>query len=124
MVAFFLEIKYMKKKNRIRKAEEFQEIIHKGKKLVVPSFVFYYMPKKESEARIGISLSKKIGNAVHRNLYKRQLRMMCQDLISFHDYPFDGILIIRFGYLKQDFQTNKKSLEKLLDKATIRSFYK
>lgn len=109
----------MKKKNRIRKAEEFQHIIHNGKKIVVPSFVFYYLPKKENEARIGISLSKKIGNAVQRNLYKRQVRMMCQDLIQFDHYPIDGILIIRFGYLKQDFSTNKKSLEKLFDKATI-----
>lgn len=109
----------MKKKNRVRKNEEFQFILHRGKKIATPFFVFYYMPKKEKEARIGISLSRKIGNAVHRNLYKRQVRMMCQDLIDFETYPHDGILIVRFGYLNQNFESNKNALEKLINKTII-----
>lgn len=109
----------MKKKNRVRKAQEFQTIIHGGKKVTNPFFVFYYAPKKEEQARIGISLSKKIGNAVHRNLYKRQVRMMCQDLIDFETFPTDGILIVRFNYLNQDYASNKKSLEKLLNKSIM-----
>ena len=109
----------MKKKNRVRKAQEFQTIIHKGQKYVCPSFVLYTTAKKEDEARIGISLPKKIGHAVDRNLYKRQVRMMCQDLISFENCPFDAVLIVRFGYLSNDFEHNKKSLEKLFSKATM-----
>ena len=110
----------MKKKNRVKKSEEFQNLIHKGKKIVNASFVMYFQNKKEEEARIGISLSKKIGNAVHRNLIKRQVRMMCQDLTDFHSYPFDVILIIRFGYKDNTFETNKNNLEKLLVKATMK----
>jgi len=110
----------MKKKNRVRKAQEFQTLIHGGKKYVNGSFVFYVKEKKESEARIGISLSKKIGNAVQRNLIKRQVRMMCQELIDFEEYPFDGILIVRFGYKDGSYAANKNNLEKLLNKATIK----
>ena len=76
--------------------------------------------KKEEEARIGITLSKKIGHAVDRNLYKRQIRMMCQELVDFKKYPYDIILIVRFGYRDKDYQTNKNNLEKLLIKATIK----
>jgi ribonuclease P protein component len=109
----------MKKKNRVRKALEFQEIVHKGTKYVNSSFVLYTMSKKEEQARIGVSLSKKMGIAVKRNLYKRQVRMMCQDLVDFHDAELDAIVIVRFGYLGQSYEANKNNLEKLFIKATI-----
>lgn len=109
----------MKKKNRVKKAEEFQEMIHRGKKQVNQSFVVYSSSKKEEEARIGISLSKKIGNAVHRNKIKRQVRMMLQDTIDFKKCPVDAVIIIRFNYNGLDFEANKKNLEKIMDKATI-----
>ncbi len=94
-------------------------MIHTGKKVVNQSFVMYYLPKKEEQSRVGISLSKKMGHAVDRNLYKRQIRMMCQDLISFKDFDYDLVLILRFGYKSNDFDHNKKNLEKLLSKATM-----
>ena len=106
----------MKKKNRVKKSEEFKEMIHHSKKKANESFVFYYTKKKEEEARIGITLSKKIGHAVDRNLYKRQIRMMCQELVDFKQYPYDIILIVRFGYRDNNYQTNKNNLEKLLIK--------
>ena len=109
----------MKKKNRVRKAQEFQELVHKGNKYVNPSFVVYTMKRKEEQARIGVSLSKKIGIAVMRNLYKRQVRMMCQDLVNFKDANFDVVVIVRFGYKNLSFDENKNNLEKLFIKATI-----
>lgn len=110
----------MKKKNRVKKSYEFQQLIHEGNKLVNQSFALYFKEKVEAEARIGITLSKKIGNAVERNLIKRQVRMMCQDLIPVDTYPNDLIVIVRFGYKDLSFSENKNNLEKLLIKATIK----
>ena len=110
----------MKKKNRVRKANEFQSMIHGSKKTINESFVCYFAPKKEKEARVGITLSKKMGHAVVRNKLKRQVRMMCEELIDFSDYNKDIVLIVRFGYQSLDYAANKNNLEKLLLKATIK----
>ena len=110
----------MKVKNRIKKAEEFQSMIKKGAKIVNQSFVIYYGQKDDDEARIGISVSKKLGNAVHRNLYKRQVRMMCHELIDFKNTNHDLVLIIRFNYSSLSYDENKNILEKLLIKAKIK----
>ena len=110
----------MKVKNRIKKAEEFQSMIKKGAKIVNQSFVIYYGQKDDDEARIGISVSKKLGNAVHRNLYKRQVRMMCHELIDFKNTNHDLVLIIRFNYSSLSYEENKNILEKLLIKAKIK----
>ena len=109
----------MKKKNRVRKNEEFQDLIHASHKDHNPSFVLYFRKRKEEEARIGISLSRKIGNAVVRNKIKRQVRMMCQELLDFKACPFDGILIVRFGYKQLSYESNKNNLEKLFVKAKM-----
>lgn len=109
----------MKKKNRVKKAEEFQVLINKGKKVANNSFVLFTMPKKEEEARVGISISKKFGHAVDRNLAKRQVRMMCRECIDFKNSAQDYILIIRLGYRNHSYEINKNNLEKLLLKSTM-----
>lgn len=109
----------MKKKNRIRKKEEFQKLIHSAKKNINPSFVIYFISKKDKEARIGISVPKKIGKAVKRNLYKRQVRMMLEKIINFTDYPYDIVIIIRFAYPNKSFEENQKLLERSLIKDII-----
>ena len=45
----------MKFRNRVKKTEEFQELIHSGKKLANESFVLYYAPRRTDQSRWGIS---------------------------------------------------------------------
>lgn len=110
----------MKKKYRVKNPLEFQALIHTGKKFANQSFVLYIKTKQQTQARVGISLSKKLGNAVLRNKIKRQVRMMCSELIDFSNYEGDIILIVRFGYKECTYNQNKKNLEKLLNKAKIK----
>ena len=109
----------MKKDYRIRKNEEFERIIHERKSFSNDTFVVYYSDRKQQNARAGISVSKKMGDAVDRNKIKRQLRMMLLDLIDFENCEKDFIVIVRKAYLDKDFLANKTDLEKLIKKAII-----
>lgn len=109
----------MKKEYRIRKNEEFSSIIALKKSCTCKSFVMCYAPRKLDHVRVGISVSKKLGDAVERNKIKRQVRMMILNVIDFENYPFDIIVIVRNQYLSNEFADNQSDLEKLSKKAII-----
>lgn len=108
----------MKVALRVKKNEEFQEIIKLKKFVACPSFALYIKPKSDKYSRFGISCGKKMGNAVVRNKIKRQCRGMLQELDSANK-RFDGILMVRQAYHKFSYEENKKSLESLLKKVRI-----
>lgn len=108
----------MKKQFRIKKSEEFQEIMKFKRFYTSPSLTIYVKPKKESTNRVGISAGKKLGGAVERNKVKRQVRMMVQDCYDFNE-EFDTIILIREQFIKESYLTNKNYLETLLKKVKI-----
>ena len=108
----------MKKHQRITSTIEFQDIIEKKQYTANQAFVIYIQEKKRENARVGITVSKKMGNAVTRNKVKRQVRMMFQDFIK-KEFRKDVICIVRQGYTQNDYEVNKKELELLLHKVNI-----
>ena len=109
----------MKKAYRVRKNEEFSSIIAEKHAVASDRFVIYFSDRKEGHARVGISVSKKLGDAVERNRIKRQVREMARSLIDFEECPKDLIIIVRKGYLEHDFHENKNDLEMKIKKAII-----
>jgi len=99
----------MKKEYRVKRNEDFQKIIQSGKSKANRSFVMYYAPAAFSHDRVGLSVGKKMGDAVHRNKVKRQVRMMVQEIFSF-DTLNDYIIIVRVNYNNKDCSENKKDL--------------
>lgn len=106
----------MKKQYRVKKSEEFEKIIKNKKFIVSPGIVLYIKKKEQDHARVGITVKKKIGNAVVRNKVKRQVRMMIQEIYDFNE-NFDSILLIKEKYLDNDFNQNKNILNSLYKKA-------
>lgn len=64
----------MEKAYRIKKNEDFQLIYKRGKSVANRQFIIYRFENKEEHFRLGISVSKKLGNAVVRNRIKRSIR--------------------------------------------------
>ena len=106
----------MKILNRIKKSDEFAATIHKGNSLRLPSFIVHIKKNDLSYVRIGISASKKLGNAVTRNRVKRQVRAMCDNLINYDAHSLDIVIVVRSKFLEMSFDENKSQLCDLITK--------
>lgn len=95
----------MKKAFRVCKNYEFSSIIQNRQFVKSSSFVLYFRKRKEEHARIGISVGKKLGNAVCRNKVKRQVRMIVDTVFTFEE-PYDLIIIVRPNYKDKSFSEN------------------
>lgn len=61
-------------KNRLKRQQDFDLVFNKGKRAYTEKVAMYYCEAKPGNLKIGISVSKKHGNAVLRNRIKRLLR--------------------------------------------------
>ncbi|MDW0116469.1 ribonuclease P protein component [Sporosarcina thermotolerans] len=105
----------MKKRQRVKKNEDFQKVFKKGKSVANRQFVIYsYIKEEQPEFRIGLSVGKKLGNAVTRNRIKRYIRQafleMKEELKNDRDY----VIIARHQAANLDFHETKKSLQHVL----------
>ena len=104
----------MNKQQRIKKNKEFQRIFKKGKSFANRQFIVYILKSDQPEFRLGLSVSKKVGNAVVRNRVKRYIRQtfleIKEDLLSNADY----VIIARPQAADLDFHESRKSLEHVL----------
>ncbi len=105
----------MKVKYRVKSHEDFQKVIHDNKKVSSLGYVIYFKKNEIDHSRIGISTSKRLGNAVVRNRIRRQVRVMARDIISLNQ-NMDYVIIVRSGYLSRTYQQNYAELLKLASK--------
>ena len=105
----------MKKEFRIKKNKEFQIVFKGGKSWANRQFIIYILKKPEQpKFRIGLSVSKKIGNSVMRNRIKRCIRQVFLELKGEIKTGQDYVIIARKPVSEMDFHEIKKSLSHLL----------
>lgn len=114
----------MNKDRRIKKNKEFQEVFKKGESFANRQFVVYVLKKQEQEHfRIGLSVSKKIGNAVTRNRVKRYIRQVFLELQERIEVGNDYIIVARKPTSEMDFHETKSSLTHVLKRASVLKKY-
>lgn len=110
----------MRKEQRVKKNSEFQEIFSKGQSFANRQFVVYFLKKEEQPSfRIGLSVSKKIGNAVMRNQIKRYIRQSFLELKDEVKEGFDYVIIARKPAAEMNFHEVKMSLVHVLKRAKV-----
>lgn len=104
----------MKKINIVKSNIEFNNIMKIGKKFYSDLFFIYIKKNNYSYNRYGISVSKKIGNAVIRNKYKRRIKDIIDDIkINMNGYDF--IIISRPKLKECDYNTIKENIVNLFN---------
>lgn len=112
----------MKKEFRIKKNKEFQEIYKKGKSVANRQFVVYLRQvPDQAHFRVGLSVSKKLGNAVMRNQIKRYTRQAILELQEGLRNDYDLIIIARRPVSSMSFHEVKSSLTHVLKLAKVLS---
>lgn len=115
----------MKKKLRIKKNDEFQLVFQKGESFGNRQFVVYVLDKPSQDFfRIGLSVSKKIGNAVVRNQIKRYIRQSFLELKDDIKEGKDYVIIARKPAATMDLFEVKSSLIHVLKRAKSLNFNK
>jgi len=108
----------MKKKNVVKENKDFSNLISNGKKYWNDTFLIYYGDNKYRNYRFGISVSKKIGNAVIRNKIKRQIRSIIDKHKNIYQNEKDYIIIVRKNYINLNFSEIENKFLELMKKVT------
>ena len=58
----------------LRKTGEFNQVYRRGQRLRGHGFALVYLPGDQPDSRLGLSVHRKVGNAVRRNRIKRIVR--------------------------------------------------
>ncbi|MBH5321051.1 ribonuclease P protein component [Aurantiacibacter sediminis] len=91
---------------------------NRGLRVARPGFVLLVRPNGGEGMRYGITVTKKIGNAVVRNRMKRRFRELLRAALPEHGLPdHDHVLIGRDGGVERDFAQLGEELEAALTRA-------
>ena len=105
----------MKKKFIVKSNRDFEKIIKTGKYKKNRHYIIYYKKAKYEYSRFGISVSKKLGNAVFRNHYKRKIRSIVDNYRKSIPNNFDYVIIMRRDMINLPYHDMEKSFFKLME---------
>jgi ribonuclease P protein component len=92
---------------------------NRGKRYATPGFVLLVKDRQDGDdtVRLGITITKKVGNAVVRNRMRRRFRALAQEMLGDKGKAgADHILIGRDGGIERDFGELRADMAKALGK--------
>lgn len=105
----------MKKEFRLLKSSDFKKVLNEKLRANRNDSVnIYYKDNNISHIRIGLSVSKKIGNAVVRSTTRRKLRAIISEL-NVLSLNYDVVIIVKEKFLQNSYTENKEILKNAFD---------
>lgn len=91
---------------------------NRGLRVARPGLVLLVRPNEGAGLRYGITVTKRVGNAVVRNRMKRRFRELIRELLPLHGLPqHDHVVIGREGGIERDFALLRQELLAALTRA-------
>ncbi|MBQ5667720.1 MAG: ribonuclease P protein component [Peptococcaceae bacterium] len=109
----------LKKEYRLRKNADFRKVYRSAKSVSTKYLVLYPKMRKGESIRIGFSISKKVGKANVRNLYKRRLREIVRKNMHHIKQGCDLIILTRVPVTELGYQELEKNVKYLLRKSGV-----
>lgn len=91
--------------DRLKKRYEFRQVQLNGRRIHTPHFLIVVLPNTSSHTRLGITVTKKVGNAVQRNRIKRVAREVFRRNRSLFPAGHDVVLIAKRGATDLDYDS-------------------
>ena len=109
----------MKKNFRVKREKDFKEIFQYGISFANRKFVVYQLENQQNHFRVGLSVSKKLGNAVTRNQIKRRIPHILLNVRGHLADDVDFVVIARKGAESLDYAEMEKNLLHVLKLSKI-----
>ena len=104
----------MKKSMIVKDNKEFSGIINTGIAYKDKYIVIYIKANNLNKNRFGVTVGTKVGNAVVRNKFKRQIRNIVDNYKNFYSKDLDYIIIVRKRSLLASYKELSESFSKLM----------
>ena len=106
----------LNKENRLKKRKEFGYIYKNGACVHGKYLTLLYTPSKLKRARIGFSVSKKVGKAYIRNKVKRRLRAAVRAILPNMKANTNYIFLAKTGIDTLEYQDIDREVQNILRK--------
>ena len=108
----------MKKKNIIKSNIDFDRIIKNNRSYKYKDYIIYVEKNNDEDYHFGLSVGKKVGNAVTRNKIKRQLKAIIDK--NTYEKGINCIIIVRKGILEKSFKEIEEDLNTCFEKLNLK----
>jgi len=102
----------------LRSSQQFRRVYEQGHRVHTPFFSAFILRNDSGEQRYGITVTRKIGNAVVRNRCKRRLREVIRKYELGSSYPggFDLVINAKVGLSEADFEQLQEAFSRVMDR--------
>lgn len=100
----------------LTKSQDFKAVFNEGVSSSSSFLVIYAKPNELRFSRLGLAVSRKIGNAVIRNRIRRLLREAMRECVKDMAEHYDFVIIARKASVEGTLKTFMSSIEKFLQR--------
>ena len=109
----------LKKVNRVRKRYQFNYVYKAGEHFSGKAVVLYVTSSKTKSIKVGFAVTKKVGHAIKRNLFRRRLREIVRKQLPNLKQNYNIIVVAREQIEQFDFRYLENEIIGLLTKANL-----